>query len=82
MRRSCHCWNGCVPPPTIAMLRRSAHFTSASRMTDSSSCTCTADWQTPVDTSIIDEVISGTTEPGSLNFDISRSISSEYGARS
>ena len=59
------------------MLSLSAHFTSASRICDSSPSTCEVEWQTPVEISIMLEVISGTTEPGSEYLAISRSISSE-----
>ena len=61
----------------MAMLSLSAHLTSASRIWVSSPSTCADDWHTPVEISIMLEVISGTTAPGSAILDISRSISSE-----
>ena len=71
-----------MPPPTQAMFSLSAQRTSASRICDSWPSTSVHEWQTPVEISIMLEVISGTTAPGSGIFAISRSISSEYGARS
>ena len=76
MRRSCHCWNGCVPPPTTAMLSLSALLTSASRMGLSCPSTSLAEWQMPVEISIMLFVISGTTLPGSGTLRIRRSMSS------
>ena len=76
MRRSCHCWNGCVPPPVTAMLSLSALFTSASRICVSWLNTSALLRHTSVETSIMPLVISGTTEPGSSSFLIRRSMSS------
>jgi hypothetical protein len=53
-----------VPPPTTAMLSLSAQRTSASRIGVSCPARRCAEWQTPVEISIMLEVISGTTLPG------------------
>ena len=75
MRRSCHIWNGCVPPPAMAMFSLSAHLTSASRISVSCPSTSLLEWQMPVETSIMLFVISGTTLPGRGILCISRSMS-------
>ena len=64
------------------MLSLSAFFTSASRIGPSCASTSRDEWQMPVAISIMLEVISGTTLPGSGVCAISRSMSSAYGARS
>ena len=59
-----------------------ALLTSASRIGVSWPTTSLAEWQMPVEISIMLFVISGTTLPGSGVFFIRRSMSSAYGARS
>ncbi|MNT46623.1 hypothetical protein D3C72_1832830 [compost metagenome] len=71
-----------MPPPTTAMLSLSAFLISASRIGDSCVITSCAEWQMSVEISIMLEVISGTTLPGSGVCAIRRSMSSAYGARS